>query len=143
MRTLSNKLPLRDTSLTPSRLEAIGKRLAAGTESLEDLDLLERFQQYVAGANADIFGKIGEVVSLNWCERVILTERPRKRLDSIRRKIQREKTRLSTMQDLSGAALSLRRNLLPTKSCRSSQRNFPARVVTEMVVDRVTARCTI
>jgi hypothetical protein len=93
---------LRDARLTPSRLDKIGKHLAAGEETPDDLELLNAFQAHVVRATADVFPRISELAG---CLGSDLTQRPRKQRQSIQRKLKREKTRLHTMQDLAGCRI--------------------------------------
>lgn len=103
--TVDSPFVLRDASLTNSRLESIGKRLAEGRETVQDLAIIEKFQRHIARGTNEMFEKIGSLVASTRPTPIVMTERPRKRLDSIRKKLQREKTRLSTMQDLAGCRI--------------------------------------
>ena len=94
--------PLRDAALTPSRIEKAGKRLAKGIETPDDLDLIASFQRYVRRVTAGIYPRIAAHIREEFFADFDITQRSEKRLDSIRRKLQREKTRLQTMQDHAG-----------------------------------------
>ena len=81
--------------LTTSQLNKIGERLRKGTETDNDLQLLDDFRLSFQAAYDRVFT---ELTNLN----LNPVGREAKTTDSIRAKLDREKTRLSRMQDIAG-----------------------------------------
>lgn len=121
---MTDRFVPRDAALTSSRLEAIGKRLAAERETAEDLELLEGFQRHLRRITRDIYPSIVAAVQEHWYLEIPATERPRKRLVSIRRKLQREKTRLPKMQDLVGCRMIAASQLEANEVCQIVRETF-------------------
>lgn len=85
--------------VSKSQINRLGDRLRAGDTTESDLRLLDDYRRSFAQAYEDVVGRIREQLNLE------PTGRPTKSTNSIIDKLRREKTRLTTMQDIAGCRL--------------------------------------
>ena len=87
--------------LTSSQTNRLGERIRKGAEVEGDMELLEQMRQEYAASGEEVLTTIGTVVDYS------VNRREGKLTHSIRAKLQREKTRLSKMQDIVGGRITV------------------------------------
>jgi hypothetical protein len=87
------------SDLSKSQINRLGDRLRTGDVSESDLRLLDTYRRSFTDVYEDVVGLIRDQLRLE------PTGRPAKSTTSIIEKLRREKTRLSTMQDIAGCRL--------------------------------------
>lgn len=87
--------------LTKTQIDKLGERLKAGPTTDDDIQLLETFRRSFMDAYAFVAIKIHDSLG------VTPTARPLKSTRSIIDKLRRERTRLSTMQDIAGCRFTV------------------------------------
>jgi ppGpp synthetase/RelA/SpoT-type nucleotidyltranferase len=97
--------------ISNSKIDKLGDRLRDGTETDDDLRTLDAFQAPFLDATSSVRNIISEHLMCQYdiAERL-------KTLNSIRLKLRRERTRLSTMQDLGGLRIVVSDRALQDKA---------------------------
>jgi ppGpp synthetase/RelA/SpoT-type nucleotidyltranferase len=91
--------------VTRSQIDKLGEELRAGRRDEEVLGKLEGLYSYYEPAARSVSEKVRAVLGLRRVDDSAYTERSTKTLDSIVSKLSRERTRLSTMQDIVGCRI--------------------------------------
>ena len=104
--------------LTNSQIKKLGERLRHGVRTIDDVKLLEIFRRSYRSA----YDQVIQLIHENYDHKV--TGRPAKSSNSIIEKLEREKSRLTTIQDIAGCRIILKDCLEQENLIRSFSKHF-------------------
>ena len=117
-------------SASKTQIDRLGERLKTGTVTDEDLEILDEFRRSHAGAYAEIIRRVRDYLD------VAPTGRPAKSTTSIIDKLQRERLRLTQMQDIAGCRLVVSDSYLQSAVAESLMNHLESDGIKRTMVDR-------